>query len=95
MEAHVAEGQNFVEPEAGNDETTADRQWMSQWSLEEELFADYTHMAAPWERSRNRMLWFVSAAALMALVGLGVMSPGRAKAATGGSQFFSEKQHLV
>lgn len=95
MEAHVAEGQNFAEPGVDNDEMTIDRQWMSQWSLEEELFADYTHMAAPWERSRNRMLWLISAAALAALVGLGVMSPGKAKAATGGSPFFSEKQHLV
>jgi hypothetical protein len=89
MEAHVAEGQNLGSP----DEET-DQQWMSQWSLEEELFADYTQMSAPWEKSRNWLLWLVSAIALSGLVAVGALSPAKSKVQSG-TPFFSEKQHLV
>lgn len=94
MEAHVAEGQNLDEA-SQPDELVVDNQWMSQWSLEEELFADYTHMSAPWERSRNWLLWLVSAVVMTALVSLGVMKPTKSKSAGSGGSFFSEKQHLV
>lgn len=32
---------------------TAEDEWMSQWSEEEELFADYTHILSPWGGSKK------------------------------------------
>jgi len=69
--------------------------WMSQWSSEEELFADYTaKLRAPWERSG------ISMGALVMFVALGVVIagiPGRSSAKSGSAlpTFASQKFHLV
>jgi len=55
-----------------------DEDFMTQWSAEEELFADYTgHLVAPWERKGSGMFYFLSVIALGALAAFGIL--GRAK----------------
>jgi len=78
---------NETNPDVSQDD---DRQWMSQWSLEEELFADYTHMKAPWEGRR----WgpFFLLASVAGVLVAAVMS--RKKTSCGSSPF-SERPHLV
>jgi len=71
-------------------------QWMSQWSVEEELIADYTAsgLRAPWERRS----YAVGGAALLAVAALmGAVSVGRGKAAGSEPGFlpYHGKAHLV
>jgi len=53
-----------------------DAQWMSQWSVEEELFAEYTLISAPWEghRSWSSVLVVVSLVGLVVMISLGGLS---------------------
>merc|ERR1719145_94251 len=47
-----------------------DTQWMSQWSSEEELIADYkVHLSAPWERRMPAAAVLAAAAAALAAFG--------------------------
>jgi len=83
------------EPPANKDE-----QWMSQWSLEEELFADYTHMKAPWEGHRwASYLAFVGFAGLAAFAAISGWSPQQKKTAYygGGSSLsgMDSRPHMV
>jgi len=90
-----------MEAEANPVEPAADQedQWMSQWSVEEELFADYNnHMTAPWARRR-----WGSYLALVGLVGLAAFaavtgwSPQKKVSCSGGSSSFSmdARPHMV
>lgn len=54
---------------AESEENSVDPQWMSQWSLEEELFAEYKDMQAPWEKSKS--IWWYFAVATLMLLGVG------------------------
>lgn len=57
----------------------SDEDFMTQWSAEEELFADYSgHLVAPWERKGSGMMNLLSVIAVGALAAFGIL--GRAKA---------------
>lgn len=67
------------------DSNVSDDDWMSQWSHEEELLSDATHLHAPWEsRISGKMVFLM-------LVALGLLG---AYKATSGSQGVGSKQHL-
>jgi len=69
-------------------------QWMSQWSSEEELTADYrVHLRAPWERN-------VGSAAVLAAAALALAALGRAGGLGGSPKVGSvlpsyQKSHLI
>mmetsp|Transcript_34979 Transcript_34979/g.91477 ORF Transcript_34979/g.91477 Transcript_34979/m.91477 type:complete len:572 (+) Transcript_34979:50-1765(+) len=71
-----------------------DLQWMSQWSSEEELTADYrVHLRAPWERN-------VGSAAVLAAAALALAALGRAGGLGGSPKVGSvlpsyQKSHLI
>jgi len=48
MQMHVAD-----DLENPKDMQESDDEFMSQWSKEEELFADYTHLLSPWDNHRR------------------------------------------
>jgi len=88
MEAEVSQAV------AINDTDIAENhQWMSQWSLEEELFADYAHMSAPWERTRRSIYGVIGFVVVVALVTLGVVAPR--KSVSSSSRFVTDKPHMV
>jgi hypothetical protein len=70
--------------EAAADSTEHDEAWMSQWSEEEELFADYTgQLQAPWE-TRGFGLKFLALFAIVAVALLwlsGVVEAGKSREA--------------
>ncbi|CAK0852007.1 unnamed protein product [Prorocentrum cordatum] len=58
-----------------------DLEWMSQWSSEEELIADYkVHLSAPWERRLPAAAVLAAAAAALAAFGGVASGPGKARA---------------
>jgi len=72
MKRHAADASDTKNGESDED-------FMTQWSAEEELFADYSgHLVAPWERQGSGMLYFFSVIAVGALAAFGIL--GRAKA---------------
>jgi len=81
------------EPDASNDES-----WMSQWSEEEELFADYSgKMQAPWER-RGGFTFGLLIFAAIGMVAMGVVSGNSKGFSKGGSSlptFTSQHSHFV
>jgi len=78
----------------GNDED-----WMTQWSEEEELFADYTgKMQAPWERKGGFLCGVFVLAAAIAMVAMGVVSTNNKGSSKMGSSlptFTSKHSHFV
>jgi len=67
------------------DSNMPDDDWMSQWSHEEELLSDATHLHAPWEsRISGKMVFLM-------LVALGLLG---AYKATSGFQGVGSRQHL-
>lgn len=68
-------------------------QWMAQWTLEEELFADYTHMTAPWEVRRGS--FFIIG--LLSVVGSVVvlLFGGLSSLKNCGTCLITEKAHMV
>ena len=68
-------------------------QWMTRWSEDEELHADYSlELSAPWEGRRPLMLGGVTVVALLAFaakLGSGKVS------GTAGSGHFSEKTSMM
>lgn len=90
-----------MEAEANPVEPAADQedQWMSQWSVEEELFADYNnHMTAPWARRRwGSYLALVGLVGLAAFAAVTGLSPQKKVSCSGGSSSFSmdSRPHMV
>lgn len=76
-----------------------DEQWMSQWSVEEELFADYNnHMSAPWAGRRwGSYLGLVGFVGLAVFAGITSLSPQKKVSCSGGSSSFSTdaRPHMV
>ncbi|CAK0804649.1 unnamed protein product, partial [Prorocentrum cordatum] len=59
-----------------------DLEWMSQWSSEEELIADYkAHLSAPWQRRMPAAAVLAAALAALAALGGGAASLGKAPGA--------------
>jgi len=71
------------------------QQWMSQWTAEEELIADYTGsgLRAPWETS-GRLAWYGGAALLVATL-LGAVGSGRKAGAGSALLPMHGKAHFV
>lgn len=70
---------------------------LSQWSDEEELFADYSgQLHAPWERKSNTFAFacFVALVAL-AMWSVGVVSTGKAKGARSIPDMMGQRSHMV
>merc|ERR1719382_1325601 len=64
MRSHV-DNHSSVPVEVNKD----DQQWMSQWSTEEELLADYgNHLRAPWEKVTGMALMSIGALVVFVLV---------------------------
>lgn len=71
---------NQTDPE---DTQNNSNDWMSEWSKEEELFADYTHLLAPWEDSeRTCRIGFVVAVLLFSVFTVVMLGTGAASAST-------------
>jgi len=73
--------------------------WMTQWSEEEELFADYTgKMQAPWERPGGMFFGVVILVAALVMVATGVVGSGTKGALKTGSApptYTSKHSHFV
>merc|ERR1719272_1916670 len=83
-DGHIATSRDMQEhahvPEGPVDKE--DLQWMSQWSSEEELIADYkVHLSAPWERRLPAAAVLAAAAAALAAFGGAAAGPGKASKA--------------
>lgn len=90
MQEHVSTSFDEVSESSGEN-------WMTQWSEEEELFADYAgKMRAPWERSGGFACGLVVIVG-MAMVAFGIVggSRGSAKAGSALPTFSSRHSHYV
>jgi len=91
MQEHA--GASIDEP----DEQHTDENWMSQWSEEEELFADYSgKMQAPWE-GKGGLTFGMFIIAAVGMLAMGVVSVNN-KGSKGGSAlptFTSQHSHYV
>eukprot|EP00929_Paragymnodinium_shiwhaense_P049619 TRINITY_DN2501_c0_g2_i1.p1 TRINITY_DN2501_c0_g2~~TRINITY_DN2501_c0_g2_i1.p1 ORF type:complete len:570 (-),score=170.14 TRINITY_DN2501_c0_g2_i1:118-1827(-) len=97
----------YAEKRTGGNATELEEQeaaqWMSQWSEEEELIADYSsQLRAPWERSRFALSGFagLTAAGLMVCMAMVSSGVGRPQQSGGGkamsaSVFDNHKAHYV
>jgi len=92
IESHVISAR----PHNDTNITVPETEWMSQWSTEEELIADYTrHLRSPWWRSGKALGGLAAALSTAAafrtrLVGLG----GKSTTAPDGLPFYG-KTHLI
>lgn len=93
MQEHA--GASIDEP----DEKHTDENWMSQWSEEEELFADYSgKMQAPWERQGGLTFGLFIIIAAIGMLAMGVVSGNNKGFSKGGSAlptFTSQHSHYV
>lgn len=92
-EMHEHASSVIEEENSGNDEDD----WMTQWSEEEELFADYAgKMHAPWTSRGGVAFGFVAAAVVLVLVATGVIG-GNSKGSQFGSTlpFTTKHSHFV
>ena len=76
-----------------------DEDWMTQWSEEEELFADYTgKMQAPWERQGGLLFGLFIIVAAIVMVAMGVVgsnNKGFSKTGSALPTFTSKHSHFV
>lgn len=71
-------------------------QWMSQWSEEEELSADYVLGSAPWERTPSWLAYGLGAASMIGIAGSFVAGAWQAiKGSDPLSAGYEHKAHLV
>lgn len=94
MREHASASSNEEEAE----ETVNSEDWMSQWSSEEELFADYTgKMNAPWESRGGFSVGVLFLVAVVALAAMGFSGAiqGPSKHGSAMPTFTSQHSHLV
>jgi len=97
-ENYLASTQDVASHAASRDSSVRseqeEAQWMSQWSEEEELIADYSQHLAPWEGGRAGIL--VVAGLLLALLGTGMsMALGTDSKLVESSSGYQGKAHFV
>jgi len=92
MKAHADTRDDPTSEQANNE-----AHHMSQWSDEEELFADYSgQLHAPWERKSNTFAFAcIVALVAVAMWSMGVVSSGRAKGSRSIPEMMGQRSHMV
>jgi hypothetical protein len=92
MESHVI----GARPHDGVNATVPEAEWMSQWSAEEELIADYAgHLRSPWWRSWKALVGLAAALTTAAALKKGLVCLGGKSATAPDGLPFYGKAHLI